>query len=101
MASEYKMTVENKMAAYDECRLCPRMCGAHRSEGKKGFCGMVIGNLCWRERRFICGKNHAFQVRAVQELYFLPDVRCDVFFVRIMDIAAATYGRRSTGFASE
>ncbi len=27
--------------AYDECRLCPRACGAHRSRGAAGMCGMT------------------------------------------------------------
>ena len=25
---------------WSECRLCPRMCGVDRTNGKKGFCGM-------------------------------------------------------------
>ncbi len=91
MASEYKMTVEHKMAAYDECRLCPRMCGAHRSEGKKGFCGMD-GKLMlaraalhmWEEPCIsgMCGSGTVFFTGCT--------LRC--VFCQNYDIAAGTYG---------
>lgn len=40
MAAESVIAAAYKMTAYDECRLCPRMCGVHRSAGQTGFCGM-------------------------------------------------------------
>lgn len=41
MASSYKSSDVLALSAYEKCLLCPRRCGAQRTKGKPGVCGMA------------------------------------------------------------
>lgn len=82
-------------AAYDSCRLCPRMCGADRSRGQTGFCGMD-GKLRVARAALHMWEEPCISGTAGSGTVFFSGCTLRCIFCQNYEIAAGAYGMEIT-----
>lgn len=81
--------------SYDNCRLCPRMCGVRRSEGRMGLCGMD-GKLRVARAALHMWEEPCISGTAGSGTVFFSGCTLRCIFCQNYKIAAGAYGKEIT-----